>query len=215
MDINRKELCRYLGLGNNPPDRQTDRLIDEILSELGQRVTPRFTEAEIALEKSGDKIILGGENGMVITSCNLSANLDGCEKVLIFCATLGSAPDMLIKRYSLVSMAKAAVVQAAGSAMIEAYCNQINRDFEQRYKGEFFLKPRFSPGYGDFALKHQRDFFRLLGIEKKLGVELSDSLLMTPSKSVTAVIGLTKERRGCNISHCACCDKPDCQFRLE
>ena len=215
MDFNRKELCRYLGLGNNPPDEQTDKLIDQVTAELEQKVTPRFAEAELSLERNGDKIILGGENGMVITSRNLSVNLEGCEKVLIFCATLGPAPDLMIKRCSLTSMAKAAVVQAAGSAMIEAYCNQINRDFEQRYKGVYFLRPRFSPGYGDFALEHQRDFFRLLGIEKKLGIELSDSLLMTPGKSVTAVIGLTKERKGCNISQCALCDKKDCAFRLE
>lgn len=215
MNINRKELCRYLGLGNNPPDEQTDCLIDEVLSELERKVTPRFAETELSVQRDGNIVILGGKNGMIITSRNISANLEGCEKALIFCATIGPAPDMLIKRYSLTSIAKAAVVQAAGSAMIEAYCNQINRDFEQRYKGQFFLKPRFSPGYGDFALEHQRDFFRLLDVEKRLGVELSDSLLMTPCKSVTAVIGLTKEHRGCNISHCASCDKRDCQFRLE
>ena len=52
------------------------------------------------------------------------------------------------------------------------------------------LKMRFSPGYGDFSLNHQRDFFRLLNLEKNLGMSLNSALLMSPSKSITAVIGV-------------------------
>lgn len=52
------------------------------------------------------------------------------------------------------------------------------------------LKIRFSPGYGDFSLEHQKDFFRLLQLEKNLGMSLNSALLMSPSKSITAVIGV-------------------------
>ena len=51
-------------------------------------------------------------------------------------------------------------------------------------------KPRFSPGYGDFSLEHQRDFMRILDLENSLGLTLTGSLLLVPEKSVTAVIGL-------------------------
>ena len=213
MDINRKELYRYFGLGSSQPDEQTNKLIDCVLAELEEKVQPKFVYTELTVKCNGSEIILGGESGMNITSRSLSVNLENCERALIFCATLGPAPDLLIKRYSLISMAKAAAVQAAGSAMIEAYCDKIASDFAKRYEGKYFLRPRFSPGYGDFALEHQRDFFRLLNIEKRLGAELSDSLLMIPAKTVTAVIGLAGEQKVCNKPHCADCEKKDCAFR--
>ena len=52
-----------------------------------------------------------------------------------------------------------------------------------------FFKPRFSPGYGDLSLEVQKEIFSLLDCPRKIGVSLGDSLLMTPSKSVTAIIG--------------------------
>ena len=215
MEANRKEIYRYLGFGRAEPDERTVGLVEEVLAELEKKVTPRNVHKELSCEQNGEKIILGGENGFNITSSKLAINLAGCEKAIIFCATLGREPDLLQKRSMLTSSARAAAVQAAGAALIEAYCNKINRDFEEQYRGKYFLRPRFSPGYGDFALEHQRDFFRLLDIERRLGVELSEQLLMIPTKTVTAVIGLTNEQGDCNISKCAACEKTDCAFRLE
>ena len=40
-------------------------------------------------------------------------------------------------------------------------------------------------------------------MRKKTGIALTDSLLMTPTKSVTAVIGLTRQKQGCALHRCA------------
>ena len=66
-------------------------------------------------------------------------------------------------------------------------------------------RPRFSPGYGDFPLEVQRDFERILEMPKTIGVTLSDSLLMTPTKSITAVIGLSEIDTNCEKSGCEQC----------
>lgn len=55
------------------------------------------------------------------------------------------------------------------------------------------LKPRFSAGYGDLPLEVQKDIFRVLDCPRKIGLTLNDSLLMSPTKSVTAIVGIEDE----------------------
>lgn len=74
-------------------------------------------------------------------------------------------------------------------------------------------RPRFSPGYGDLPLALQRDIFHALDCARKIGLTLNDSLMMSPAKSVTAIIGIT-DRAGENTGKdCTGCDKQDCVFR--
>ncbi|MBR1820913.1 MAG: Vitamin B12 dependent methionine synthase activation subunit, partial [Clostridia bacterium] len=101
------------------------------------------------------------------------------------------------------------------AAMIEAWSDQVNGELraEALVRGKR-LRPRFSPGYGDFSLDCQPGLFRLLGVQKRIGVTLTDSLLMIPTKSVTAVIGIS-DGAGEAPAGCAACDRADCDFRNE
>ena len=65
----------------------------------------------------------------------------------------------------------------------------INHDFEPAREGKE-LCPRYSPGYGDFALENQKGIFNLLSPSKYTGLTLKDNMIMVPEKSVTAVIGI-------------------------
>ena len=127
---------------------------------------------------------------------------------------------MLVRRASIRSAAEASIYQAAGAAAIEAFLDDANAKLETEYKARgLFLRPRFSPGYGDLKLDHQKDWFRLLDITKQIGIELTDSLLMVPTKSVTAIIGIgiDPNRKGCPGCHgCAGCNRHDtCEFSRE
>ena len=84
---------------------------------------------------------------------------------------------------------------------------------KKRSGREKYLRPRFSPGYGDFSLDCQKDIIRALEAEKTVGVTLTDSLLMTPSKSVTAVIGAGRNEFRCELKGCEVCGKTDCLYR--
>ena len=102
---------------------------------------------------------------------------------------------MLIRRYSGRSTIKSAILQAAGAAAIEAFADEVTDQIRVEIENllsqsETKFKMRFSPGYGDFSLEHQKDFFKLLQLEKNLGMSLNSALLMSPSKSITAVIGV-------------------------
>ena len=83
---------------------------------------------------------------------------------------------------------------------------------EQRKLG-LHTRARFSPGYGDLKLSSQKDIFRVLDCSRKIGLSLNDSLLMSPSKSVTAIIGVSNIEKNCNIKGCSSCEKRDCSFR--
>ena len=78
------------------------------------------------------------------------------------------------------------LLQAWGTACVEALCDTFCAEFPD-------ATARFSPGYGDWALADQQAVFRLLQPPHHVGVCLSDSLLMTPAKTVTAVFGLQEE----------------------
>lgn len=152
--------------------------------------------------------------GMVIKSSNLSRNLRDCETAYLMAATLGIGPDRLIARASVSRMSRAVILQAAAAAMIEAWCDEVNQMIigEAAEQG-LYCRPRFSPGYGDFSLEYQKDFAQILRIQKEIGVSLTESLLMMPSKSVTAVIGLSPVKKECVLHGCEVCTKAgNCSF---
>lgn len=123
-----------------------------------------------------------------VKSKSLAKNLAGCEKVLIFAATVGIDFDREIAKYTRLSPSRALIVSAMGTERAEALCDRFVKAYED--KNGIRLKPRFSPGYGDLPLEVQRDIFALLDPAKRAGITLGATLLMTPTKSVTAFAGI-------------------------
>ena len=81
------------------------------------------------------------------------------------------------------------IFQGIGAERIEALCDA----FENMIKTDKKIVPRVSAGYGDIPLEMQRDIFAALDCPRKIGLTLNESLLMSPTKSVTAIIGVCNE----------------------
>ena len=194
LNIDRKETFRYLGYhfgGSVPEDPELDKMVTELEKKLKEVVTPRCAYEIYALEVKDDSCVLSSDKQvLMINSARLSAHIRGCKNAILFAATLGPGADMLIRRYSGRSTIKPAILQAVGAAAIEAFADEVT-DIIRSSPDTANLKMRFSPGYGDFSLEYQNDFFSLLSLEKNLGMSLNSALLMSPSKSITAVIGIT------------------------
>lgn len=214
MRADRKETLRYLGYRGQEMEEQTIRMIEEAAKELERASMPKSIYREYGCEVTEGRVRLGE---LTIESQNLATNLKGCERAVLLAATIGRAADFMIKKYSVANMAKAAIVQAAGAACIESYVDEIEDAIrEDAKKRGLYLRPRFSPGYGDFALEYQKDIFHMLECQKRIGVTLTEGNLMMPSKSVTAIIGLTtKERESCQMAKCSLCENIDCEFRMQ
>lgn len=204
--VNKREILRYAGVKKDSPE--LNALIDECLLELKNKLTYSVVYGEYPLKFVGEKIDL---TFCSVLSSDLSKALNGCQSFVLFCATIGVGIDRLITKYSHLSPTKALIFQAIGTERIESLCNLFNSEIKQKYK---FVKPRFSPGYGDLPLELQTDVFNALNCSK-IGVTLNKSLLMSPSKSVTAIIGIASDNFCLEETSCNSCQKKACEFRKE
>lgn len=207
-----KETYRYLGGNGREITDAVEALVEDCLLELEKAASPKHIIREFPVRLL--------ENNEIDFKCfhtesnNLTRNLADCHLVLLFAATLGSEVDVLLRKYSKIQMSKAVILQAAAAAMIEEYCDCVNEVIRREYEQKaLYLRPRFSPGYGDFSLECQRPIGAALEMSKRVGITLTDSLLMMPSKSVTAVIGISKKEHRCEIKGCEQCSKTDCAYR--
>ena len=121
----------------------------------------------------------------------LRNNLEGCSAVVLFAATVGSGIDRMIRRFEKSDPQMGLLLQGLGAERVESLCDLFNAEVDAAAQSlEHSTCHRFSPGYGDLPIEVQKDFLPLLDAERRLGIILSDSYLMTPSKSVTAIIGI-------------------------
>lgn len=187
LEIPRQEVYRYLGYGKNVPDAMTQQAVETCIAQL-QECTPRCTWKEFDVYVDQDIVQF---ERIQIRSKNLAQNLKGCTRIVCLATTLGMVPDRLIARANIAQKAHSVILQAAACAMIEEYTDQVQATILKQADSQGYCgRPRFSCGYGDFALEHQRDFIRILDMPKTIGVTLTEGYLMVPYKSVTAVIGL-------------------------
>lgn len=212
MDRRMKEAVRYLGYGKNVADERTCIMIQESFSELERAADPRSICRIFDMKQEPDGTIITAN--MRLKSKSLSRNLKGCVKVVIFGATLGIGVDQLIRRVSVTDMSRAVILQACAAALLEEYCDtQQEMIGEELAKQNLWLRPRFSPGYGDFDIHYQEPIMRILDCAKTIGLTMTDGYMMTPAKSVTAVIGACPDRSDCPTAGCEACDKTDCEYR--
>ncbi len=112
--------------------------------------------------------------------------LKGCNRAFVFAVTLGHDVDRLLKRLSVTSVYEHYVVDALASSYAEKACDAA----QNLIKGDIDCYNRFSPGYGDISLEIQPKVLELLGAGKFINIAIGKNLLMSPAKSITAVMGI-------------------------
>ena len=210
-----QEGCRYLGYKKGAqPDPETERLIRACTARVEQAAEPRTVSTVLPLTFcEGNTMELGP---IRVKSAALHRNLLGCEEVILFAATLGLEVDRLIARAGAGRVAEGAIYQAAGAALIEEVCDTANAALRQESLAEgWYLRPRFSPGSGDVPIPCQPEIARLLRTPERIGLTVTDSMLLLPIKSVTAVIGRSRQAIACHRQGCEACGKTDCAFRRD
>ncbi|MBO5211927.1 MAG: Vitamin B12 dependent methionine synthase activation subunit [Clostridia bacterium] len=185
IKINTTALLRRLKISN--PDESMQQLIRECINTVYDNASLRavYTVGNIDINKDENIIDFGY---MRLKSCNLRVNLADCNKAFVFVATLGIEIDRIIERYSKVLQTKALICDTVALFLIEAFCDYIEALLTKRIKS----KKRFSPGYGDLDITCQRDIIQNLDTARRIGVTLTDSCMMIPTKSVSAIIGVKK-----------------------
>ena len=183
------EAARYMGYKyGSEPSEEICELCDEAYNELCKVITPKYIYKEYEFTRTDDGIII---DGIEFKSLKLLNHLKDSTSIILFGATIGVGADTLVRKYSVTDAAMTSIVHCVGASMVENLCDRACEELKNTIKGEH--KCRFSPGYGGLVISSQEDFFKLLPMTKQMGVTLSNNFLMTPTKTVTAFIGVTKD----------------------
>ena len=130
------------------------------------------------------------EAGLLLTGADISRHLTGCGRVILLAATLSAAADRLIRQAQVYGMADALVVDALCVAAIEQACDAAEAEIFAAAHAPYRTW-RFSPGYGDLPITLQSGILHALNAQRRIGLTVTPSSLLIPSKSVTAIIGIS------------------------
>ncbi len=212
----KSEVFRYLGGRNGQiGSRHTVRKVKKWTKEILGTIKPRLVYSLHKIENV-TKARITLEDGTVFRTAKLATALRECDYAVCFVGTLGNEIEEVIERLSENNKhSDAFVVDALGSAgaeyLVDRFHKQMELHLKKQSKG---VSLRFSPGYCDWTVKEQKELFRVVESDK-VGVELSDSSLMNPRKSVSGVFGINSTGTAISrpINPCIICDKKNCAVR--
>lgn len=208
--LNENEILLYLGYRGQeyPPEveAQIKRCEREVIKAADLRLIWRRLPVDGA---DFSALPLEGEN--------IRELLDGCGEAVLMAVTLGQGIDRLLARSSVSNMADAVIIDACASTAIENVADNFEMDLRRELEAEkLYLTDRFSPGYGDLPLSVQRQLCAALDTQRKIGLSVSPSMLMIPGKSVTALLGISREPKPLRKRGCESCSLfRTCMYRRE
>ncbi len=201
--IDRAQAFRYMGLHGQPADSLT-ALADMCEKRLLSAASPRYCCRVFPLSFVEEGIRCEGST-LLLQGRDIRTHLDGCSHAVLLCVTLGA--DHAVRQAMAEDITAGTMMDAMASALTEQVCDLAEAEILAQFP-DLYPVWRFSPGYGDFPIAMQEEFLRVLDAQKRAGVCVSESGLLIPRKSVTAVIGLSEKplarhRRGCSACNLA------------
>ncbi|NLJ99515.1 MAG: methionine synthase [Tissierellia bacterium] len=215
LNIDKDEVLRYLGYKNNVIDETTDSIIDSSIYEIQKTSSMNYVYAIFNIEETNEGILLN--NSIIkLTGRDIHEHLKGSQKVAVMAVTLGFQVEQKIKHYSITNLTKGIILDACATAMVEELCNYVEKDIKAlAIKSGYNITHRYSPGYGDLPISIQPDILNALNAQRLIGLTVTDNFILLPRKSVTAIIGFTKEKPR-NKEGCLNCNLyENCQFSKE
>lgn len=178
--INRAEAMRYLGYRGQELSKGDTVAIDRCVEAVMQTASPKLVWKRVPIDSCP---CIEGED--------LARHLAGCDEVALMAVTLGVDIDRLISKLGVKNPADALIIDSCASAAIENVADNFESDLRPALASKHrSLTKRYSPGYGDLPIEVQRDLCAYLDTAHAIGLTLSHSLMMIPTKSVTAFLGI-------------------------
>jgi len=209
-DIPKDEVLRYLGYRGQSIDDNLKTQIENCIKAVKNCAKARLTYRVLPVKDS--KI-----EGLYLQGNDIRKLLEGCHLAIAMAATLGPEAEALLRRTEVTNMADAVIMDSAQSSAIENVCDNFESDIRLEYRKQgLYLTDRYSPGYGDLPLTSQKTIAELLVAEKRIGLTVTENMIMIPRKSVTCIIGISDKprtlvRRGCD----SCSSKDKCSYRAQ
>ena len=204
--IDKREVLRYLA-AKIQPDETYNRLVDACIEEVLTLIRPRNLF----------KLLHVSDAAPLLSGRDITRHLAGSTYVVLLAATLGAGVERSIRLYEQTDMARAVIMDAACTDAVEKVCDAACAEIAALPELDgLFLTDRCSPGDGDRPLSVQPELLRILDTRRRIGLSCTDRYLLTPRKSVTALVGagpLPPQQRthGCRF----CPAREHCIYRKE
>lgn len=209
--ISKAEAARYMGIKGATPDAVAE-LLDRLEPVVRAVIRPCYVYRETTVEQDEQGVRLGCMS-VPLTGRSVAEHLKGCDKAIVFAATLSSGADKLIRRLAVTDVAESLAADSLCSAAIETVCDLAEEEIFSRINAPYRTW-RFSPGYGDLPLELQKDLLEALNAQRRIGLSVTENSLLVPVKSVTAIIGISDAPVAENIKGCQICGmRESCSFR--
>ena len=212
--IDSAEVVRYLGSPQSTVDDRLQQQIERQSAAVCSVARPRYVYRVYAVACARDGCVLG-DGAVKLPGKDIVGLLASGARCALMAATLGSEIDSMMASLSRTSMAEAVVFDACATAAVEGVCDRVEEEIADyaREQGRY-ITARFSPGYGDLPIEVQPACARLLDSHRQIGVSITESCMLVPSKSVTALIGVRDTPPGSVRDGCINCSQYDrCCYR--
>ena len=189
------------------PDSQDAADFGTLISDAREIARPKALFRECYVEARGKRTVT--IDGVTFTSGALRMNLDKVERVFPYVATCGRELDQ-------ISFDREDILKQFWLDTIKATVLGIGiRHLNEYVDGKYALTKTVTmkPGAGDvtvWSIEQQKDLFALLGdVNGAIGVELTDSCLMVPNKSVSGI----RFQTDVDFKTCQLCRREKCPSR--
>jgi hypothetical protein len=213
LTILQHDIILLLGDEYGAVDSYTGELIDTCISACRKVMSPQagFIQFKaIKTDASGQLFI---EDSSFQTGRAIKKMLAGAETYVFLIATAGPGPETLARELlEKGEFLEGYITDMVASTLVESVANQL-QDHIRQLAAQRGLKitNRYSPGYCKWDVSEQQKLFKLFP-ENCCGISLSESSLMSPIKSISAVLGI-----GHSVAYqeytCEICSMKECLYR--
>ena len=186
------DALRYMKV---PPDSQDLELIEAVsqaFNNIKNFSAPRCVFGRFNIKKSDSNLEIEGAKFYSKDIARLTSRSDECY---LLAATLGHEVDRQILIAEQKNMFEGLILDSCASVYIDEFIDEfVKNEIKKTLNEKEFLTSRFSPGYGDLSMSFIEDIITILNATKRIGLSVTNSLMMTPVKSVTAIIGIAGKK---------------------
>lgn len=174
----------YVGYKGQEITPELDEKISEAISICQKLAHPMSVVKRFKVNPT-NKTIEG--TTLVFPGEDIWKHIEGCSEIYMLCGTIGFNIEKEIAKNFVKDRTLAIILDAAATSAIESYLDEVESGLDGNKTS------RYSCGYGDFDIKSQKEICAVLDTFRKIGVFVNEAYMLSPQKSVTAVIGVKDE----------------------
>ena len=192
------------------------RSLDECLTKARSLVKPNYIRVEKKITLIGEDFI-EIEGRVRFSTGRIAQYIKNSINIAIFLVTIGDEIEKIAGELtSGKEPLQGYLLDRIGSFAVESLAESIESKIRKDYSRlKMSVSRRYSPGYCDWPVEDQRILAKALDFSK-IGVSLTESCMMKPKKSISAIVAIADKRIFTESgSTCEICEKKDCSYRRD